>query len=224
MVSLTRSEAVIQLGKRLAKQLDASDDLLASWMAHDIAQKIEDARTASSREKQEAHNVCARAIFELWEHRSAIPKHLQPLRELDPIVRTIASMDLDQAGYRYYPEVLRRAATAEADEATKKWLELAMGLDYSARVLISFALRSAAQSSISDAEAWVELAREAGADEGYESPVVRFIRDNDLSGEKPDETEKWEERLSRLEGFAELSSSLANELREELGVKKNEDS
>jgi hypothetical protein len=130
-------------------------------------------------------------------------------------------MDLDQASYRYYPEVLRRAATAEA--ATKKWLELAMGLDYSARILISFALRSAAQSSISDAEAWVELAREAGTDEGYEAPVVRFIRENDLSGEKPDETEKWEERLSRLESFAELSSGLASELREELGLKKNED-
>ena len=40
-VSLARSEAVIELGKKLVAQLDADDDLLASWMAHDIAARME---------------------------------------------------------------------------------------------------------------------------------------------------------------------------------------
>lgn len=170
-MSLTRSEAVIQLGKRLVQQLDAGDDLLASWMAHDIAQRIEVAQTAPPEEKDEARNACAKAIFELWEHRSALPKHLRPMGKLEPVIRTIASLDVDQTDHRYYPEALREAAIAEADDATKQWLELAIGLDYSARVLIQFALRSAARSTVSDAESWVRLAREAGTGEGDLHPT-----------------------------------------------------
>lgn len=222
-MSLTRSEAVIKLGKRLVQQLDAGDDLLASWMAHDIAQRIEVAQTAPPDEKEKAHNTCAKAIYELWEHRSAVPKHLRPLGELEPVIRTIASLNMDQTGHRYYPEALREAATAEADDTTKQWLELAIGLDYSARVLIQFALRSAARSNASNAEAWVKLAQEAGADEGNEAPIVRFIRGKDLYGETADDTAEWEERLSRLEGFAEFSSGLARELRAQLGLKKADD-
>lgn len=222
-MSLTRSEAVIQLGKRLVQQIDAGDDLLASWMAHYIAQRIEIAQTAPPDEKEKAQNSCAKAIFELWEHRSAVPKHLRPFGELEPIIRTIASLDVEQTGHRYYPEALREAATAEADETTKQWLELAIGLDYSARVLIQFALRSAARSTASDAEAWVKLASEAGADEGNEAPIVRFLREKDLYEEAADDAAEWEERLSRLEGFAEFSSGLARELRVQLGIEKTDD-
>lgn len=223
-MSLTRSEAVIQLGKRLVQQLDAGDDLLASWMAHDIAQRIEVAQTAPPEEKDEARNACAKAIFELWEHRSALPKHLRPMGKLEPVIRTIASLDVDQTDHRYYPEALREAAIAEADDATKQWLELAIGLDYSARVLIQFALRSAARSTASDAESWVRLAREAGTGEGTEAPVVRFILEKDLYGDTVDDNAEWEERLSRIEGFAEFSSGLARELRLRLELEKTDDS
>lgn len=222
-MSLTRSEAVIQLGKRLVQQLDAGDDLLASWMAHDIAQKIEVAQKAPPQEKENAHNACAKAILEIWRHRSVVPKHLRPLGKLEAVIRTIASLDVDQTDHRYYPEALREAAIAEADDTTKRWLELAIGLDYSARVLIEFALRSAARSNASDTEPWVKLAREAGAGEGTDVLTVRFILGKDLYGDTVDDKAEWEERLSRIEGFAELSSCLAREFRVQLGLKETGD-
>jgi hypothetical protein len=69
-----------------------------------------------------------------------LPDQIRPLRDLEPVLRTLASLDVDQTQYRYYPEVLREAGMADADEDAQKWLKLAKGLDYSAGLLIQFAL------------------------------------------------------------------------------------
>ena len=215
---LTRSEAVLELGKKLVAQLDASDDLLVSWMAHYIAQRIEAAERAPAEGKAAAQDACAKAILELWQHRSSLPDHLRPLGELESIQRTLALLDLDHTDHRYYPTVLREAATANADENAKQLLELAIGLDYSARLLIQLALRSAAHRAASQAEAWVELARTAGAEEGAERAIVKFVRGGDEeteAGESGQDTALLD-KLSRLESFAQLAMAVASDLRAEL--------
>lgn len=214
-MSLTRSKAVLELGRRLVAQLEADDDLMASWMAHDIAQRIEAAERAPAEDNAAAQDACAKAILELWRYRSALPSHLRPLGELEPALRTLASLDVDQTDYRYYPQALRAAATADADEATKQWLELALGLDYSARLLIQFALRSAAHRAASNADPWVELAREAGADEGIERTIVKIILVADEVGDagENEQDAALRDRISRLESLASLANTLARDLR-----------
>lgn len=220
-MSLTRSKAVLELGKRLVAQLEADDDLLASWMAHDIAQRIEAAERAPVEAKAAAQDACAKAILELWRYRSALPSHLRPLGELEPALRTLASLDVDQTDYRYYPQALRAAATADADEATKQWLELAIGLDYSARLLIQFALRSAAHRAASNADPWVELAQKAGADEGIEGAIVKIILGGDSASDanENEQDAALSDRISRLESVATMANSLARDLRAQLGSK-----
>lgn len=216
-MSLTRSEAVLELGKRLVAQLDADNDLLAAWMAHYVAQRIEAAAKASAEDQSASQEACANAVLELWRYRSSLPHHLRPLGELEPILRTLASLDVDHVDFRYYPAALREAATAEVDEDVKRWLELAIGLDYSARVLIKCALRSAAIRGASHAEPWVELARCAGADEGAETAVVAFVRAPDDDGtDAHGQDAALLDQLSRLEGFAELALAIASALRAEL--------
>lgn len=219
MVSLTRSKAVLELGKKLVDQLDFKDDLLASWMAHYLAQRIDMAEKAPAEAKEKAHVDCAKAILELWKYRDTIPRHLRPLGELEPVLRVLASLDVEQIDYRYYPQALREAATADVDEETKQWLDLAMGIDYTARLLIQFALRSASHQAASKAEPWVELARQAGAEEGAERPIVKLILGNNEAGEtdKHKQDAALIDKLSRLEGLADLASHLASELRAELG-------
>lgn len=215
-MSLTRSSAVLELGKRLVSQLDVADDFLASWMAHYIAQRIKEADETPEEAKAAATDSCAKAILEIWEHRSALPDQLRPLRDLEPVLRALASLDVDQTDYRYYPEVLRKAETADADEGAKKWLTLASGLDYSARFLMQFALRSAAHNAASQAEPWVELALQAGAGDGAEGVVVKFILDNDDAGSMAPGEASLRDRISRLESFASLAHSVATELRAQL--------
>jgi hypothetical protein len=90
---------VLELGKRLVSQLDAADDFLASWMAHYIAQRINDAEKAPDEARAEATDSCAKAILEIWEHRSSLPNQVRPLRDLGPVLRTLASLDVDQTQY-----------------------------------------------------------------------------------------------------------------------------
>lgn len=219
-MSLTRSSAVLELGKKIVAQLDGKDDLLASWMAHYIAQRIEEAENASAEAKPTAEDACAKAILELWRYRSSLPNPLRPFGELEPIQRTLASLDVDETDYRYHPTILREAATADADDDAKQWLELAIELDYSARLLIQSALRAAAQRASSQAEPWVELARRSGADEGVERAIVKFVRgaDEETEADRNGLHAELLEQVSRLEEFAELAMLIASNLRAEIGV------
>lgn len=224
-MSLIRSKAVLELGKRLVAQLSAGDDLLSSWMAHDIAGRIEAAEKAPPKDKAAAKDACAKAILKLWRYRNALPHHLRPLGEIEPVRRTLASLDVDRTDHRYYADALREAVIADVDENTKRWLKCALDVDYTARLLIQFALRSAADHAASDAERWVELAREAGAEEGIERLVVRFIVGEDEASES-DENRKdaaLREKVSRLESFAKAASSLAADLRNQLARNETEE-
>jgi hypothetical protein len=221
-VSLTRSSAVLELGKRLVTQLDVADDFLASWMAHYIAQRIREAEDARDEAKAAATDSCAKAIVEIWEHRSSLPDHIRPLKDLEPVLRTLASLDVVQTQYRYYPEVLRESEMADADEGAQKWFELARSLDYSARLLMQFALRSAAQNAASQAAPWVDLALQAGAGYG-ERVVVRFILDDDDAGGTAPGEASLKDKISRLESFASLANGVATELRAQLSSEGGRD-
>ena len=132
-------------------------------------------------------------------------------------------LDVDQTQYRYYPEVLRDAGLADADEGAQKWLKLAKGLDYSARLLVQFALRSAAQNTASQTAPWVELALQAGAGDGAEGVVVRFLLDDDDAASMAPGEASLKDRISRLESYAGLAHSVATELRARLSSEGGSD-
>jgi hypothetical protein len=218
MVSLMRSRSVLQLGKALVEQLEAEDDLLASWMAHYIAERIGEAEDASGDAKVAAEESAARAILELWNNRNFLPAHLRPFDKLEPIQRALASFDTEETDYRYYPAILREVARTAADKEVQEWLELAVGLDYSARILIKAFLRAAAQSASEQAEPWIELALQAGADGGIEHEIVNFVRGvyYERAEDKARHSTMVSNQISRLESFAELAASIAKDLRADL--------
>ena len=216
-MSLNRSKAVIELGKRLVNQLNAGDDLIASWMAHHLAALIHEAETAAPERLRTARDECATAILELWHYRNEFPEHLRPLRELEPVVRALGYLALDPADYRYYPDAMRAAVSANADENTKRWLELAIGLDFSTRLLVRFALQSAAQGAASCAEPWVALAQEAGVEETAELRVaMHFLPDDLKKGREDPAMTKLKDRLTRLEQFVTVATAVADDLRSQL--------
>ena len=223
-MSLTRSRAVLELGSRLVSQLGAADDLLASWMAHYIAQLIEAAERAPAEAKAIAQESCAKSILELWRYRTTFPDRLRPFAELEPVLRTLASLDVERTDHRYYHQALHEAETANTDEDTEKWLDLATEIDFTARLLIQTALRFASQRAASSAEPWVELAAQAGAEDGVEKLIVEFVLQGDEEG-KADENARdaaLRNRLSKLEYFVKLATALAEELRTQLSAEKIE--
>ncbi len=216
-MSLTRSDHILDLGKRLVEQLNAGEDLLASWMAHNIAELMDAAANADAGAKAEASDECRRAILELWEHRAKLPDHLRPLEELDPVLRTIASLDQGMSEYRHYPDALLAGAASGASEDARKWLDLAASMDSASRLLIRFALRNAVAHATDEMESWCVLARQAGADGGAEVPAIQFILDVEGEGHSSiasqDRIRKG--RLAKLDSFIGLAKLLADELRSE---------
>lgn len=217
---LERSEAVVELGKRLVAQLKIDNhDILSSWMVHHIAELIENVEKSPTDPK--AAEACSRAILNFWNHRAVLPENLRPLSSLEPILRTLSALDVDEEKYHFYRPALREASRANVDDASREWLDLAMGLDYSARLLIGYALRSAAEKAVSDSEPWVKLALEAGANQGLESHLVRFTLENEeLEDENKGNHSALEKKLIKLEEFVSLTNSLIEDLRAELEAKK----
>jgi hypothetical protein len=137
-------------------------------------------------------------------------------------MRALASLDPQaNLGNRWIPPTITDEALVEADDATKKWLSLAFSLDKSARLLIEHALRQAAESAADKSRTWVEAAAAADLDVYPEGLVVRFLQrgTKDIASH-PDEALRMvrQERLDKLEAFISMATSVADELREELGT------
>ncbi len=221
MESLARSEAVIELGTQLVGELSSDAGLLTQWMAHDIASHISNAKSAGPETQQSAREECSNAILSLWAHQNALPAHLQPFRELEPILRTLAALDGDnEDSYRHFPSFLRQAVTMDADEETKRWLTMAMGVDFTARLLIQQALRSAGARSLSKIESWVQLAANAGVDPTPELQAVEFLKARVASkNDDEDNTDTKAARsqtIAKLRSFITIASLLADRMQAEV--------
>lgn len=189
-------------------------------MAHYIAELIEDAEKARAEERPEKMRACCDAILNLWKHRQTLPDGRRPFLEMEPMLRTLASLDPESSTPRYFRSVRTAAEDAKETDEAISWLQLIDDLDYSARILIRYCLTQAAQKSLNRSMEWVGLAEAAGADEGVEFPLVRIIiqERSALKASDPDEEEKklFENRIERLQAFAKTAMAVASELRKEV--------
>ncbi|WP_147477237.1 hypothetical protein [Corallococcus sp. AB038B] len=191
-------------------------------MSHYVAELIEAAKEASGGSRAAAQEACAKAILDLWEYRATFPDRLRPFKELDPVLKVLASLDVKRPGYRYHQAALHEAATAQADEDTKRWLDLAIGIDFAARLFIATALRSAAERAASTTAPWVELAAQAGAEEGAERALVDFVLSEEGEGDEAPDTgaAQLREQLAKLESFTKLAGAFASDIRKELDARE----
>lgn len=212
----------MDLGRALVRELglDPGYDTLTHWMAHYIAELIKDAEAASAEDRSEKLAKCAETILAIWKHRYVLPNGKRPFEEFEPIFRAIESLDPDDDSVRYFRALRNASDKSEVDTGAKKWLELAGGLDYSAKVLIRYCLEQASQDALDKSQEWVTLAEAAGLEEGIEFPVIRFITaENKLANEsRTDEKARklLEDRIDRLNVFKNMADALASDLHRKL--------
>ncbi len=216
MDALARSDAVIQLGVRLIAELKAEDDLLSQWMAQEIAARISAIDPMKSDEAIGAGDECAHLILMVWEHRASLPRRDRIFGQLEPLLRTLVSLDVDgDQPYRYIHGSRKEAATRGANADTKGWLDLAFDIDYAARILVEQALIAAAEPFSGEAQAWVELSLKAGVDPIAERRVLEFVSQQsggELGSDEMKRRERLEDRCDRLRQFAKLAGAFADEL------------
>ncbi len=227
MESLERSKAVIDLGKRIVAGLQLGDDLTTQWMAHLVAEKISAAEDAADDTRDAAVAACVEVIQKLWANRYTLPPYMRPLRELDPLLRTLKSLSVDETdGLRYFSHAPRDEELEGTSVEEKELFELAIGIDHSARELIRYLLSAAAEHSTDAVRQWLEEAVKGGLDVKVELIVSRFVGGGLLTEAKEEAHQRATlGRIEKLESFASAALSLAGEMRKTLppGVDTSED-
>lgn len=217
------SDSVLALGRMLVQELDerSQRDTLAHWMCHHVAEKIDSAETSGRRTDVDD---ARRAVLDLWEHRSSLPRDNRPLRDFELIFATLEALDPTDPSARYFSAV-REVAKAESEDdddgedSVTKWLRLVEGIDHSARLLIRECLRFAAKAAGREVAQWIRAAEQAGLTVDPDLRTVRVLLQLDRGESAGDDgayRARLEDLLGKLESFRELSSILEHELREEI--------
>lgn len=222
MVTYTQSSQVLALGKKLVEELglDPSVDTLGRWMAHYVAQLIDESESATVEDKQEKLEKCAAAIISLWEHRSVMPSGKRPFEDIEPILRALASLDPAHDFPRYFEDIHESANSTKQPEEVMTWLKAAKGLDNSAKILIMYCITLAAQNAINTSEEWVSLANSSGMTEGVDISTLLVLNKERSLYSESDLSDKQrkiiESRIEKLETFVEISRRLATQLHQQL--------
>jgi len=213
-------KGILEIGKALIKELniEPGDDTLCRWMAHYIAELIADAETSTAEDRPGKLTKCADAVLAIWKHRHELPNGKRPFEELEPIIRAMESLDPTNDTPRYFRTTRRTIDISKENTDVKEWLELADGLDYSAKILISYCLMQASQGALDSSKEWVKLAKTAVVEDEIEFTVVRFVSSENqlLKAEEADERERklLDDRINRLDEFIKIAGALLAEMRE----------
>jgi len=217
MESFDRSKAVIELGKRIVVGLKLGDDVTAQWMAHLVAEKISAAEDAPETVRDTAVAECVDVILKLWAHRYTLPPYMRPLRELDPLLRTLNSLGVNEADeLRFFARPPSREELEGATEDEKKLFEFAIGIDHAARELIRHALSVAAERSIDVVKPWLEEAVKGSLDATVELRISGFVAEGLLESQEKAKQQAMLDRIDRLENFAKAALFLAGDMRKTL--------
>lgn len=217
MESLDRSKAVIELGKRIVAGLKLGDDVTAQWMAHLVAEKISIAEEASETLRDVAVAECVDVILKLWAHRYTLPPYMRPLRELDPLLRTLNSLGVDDAiELRFFSRPLSIEELEGATEDERELFEFAIGIDHVARELIRYALSVASERSVDLVKPWLKDAFKGNLEAAVELQIARFTEECLLKSQEAAKQQAVLDRIDRLESFANAALSLADEMRKVL--------
>lgn len=225
MESLDRSKAVIELGKRIVAGLKLGDDVTAQWIAHMVAERISAAEHASEDARDAAIAECVDVVLKLWAHRYTLPPYMRPLRELDPLLRTLNSLGVNRDDeLRFFSRLPNSEELDGATEDEKKLFEFAIGIDHAARELIRHALSIAARRSVDVVKPWLEEAFKGSLEATVELRISRFVAEDFLKGQEKAKQQANLDRINRLENFANAALFLAGEMRKTLPQETEESS
>ena len=224
-----RYSDILALGKRIVVELTVPEtsDTLGRWMAHHVAEMMDDTQRSTGPERAAKEVACADVIFKLWAHRRAWSNGPGPLGDFEPVFRALERLDPKAATPRYFARVrlaMEKEPDTEAAEEEKpkttNWLEVASTLDDTARALIRYCLARAIEHTAGRSEEWLNLARAAMSEDDPDRQatelVIRIVDLPDADSEHDDERRDLEELAERLNAFADVARELSAHLRVKL--------
>lgn len=220
----------MELGKKLTQELnlDESVDTLGRWMAHYIAELMQEAEQAVSEERIEKRRLCAEAIFSLWKHRAGLAEYSMPLNEFRPLLEFLRDLNPKSTRPCYSDPLEKITDEYQLDESQTQGLQLIESIDTTAKILIRHALMCASTSATIGSEEWLNLIEKAGLEDDPEILLAKLMygeADTHFGAlSNKCKHQELEERINQLENFGKMAQSYATEWREHLADAKSQDS
>lgn len=164
-------QKLIALGEQLVASLGAAHqlDLLSRWMAHYVAEQIQQANTSTGVAKVRTEKQAFETILALWAHRARLPDGLRPFEGFEPILRLLGRLDPENPRALYHRIVNSHDQDDDAVRTKSEktmWLDFVKRADYAARILIEMGLSNAAAHAVgASTEAILDSAEQAGNDD-----------------------------------------------------------
>lgn len=214
-------QQVINLGRMLVNELglEPGVDTLSKWMAHYISEQISIVDSVSGEEKSAAEKRCFETILQLWAYHDSYPGEHKPFKNFSPIFNAIASLSPDNK-YPHNRSLYWTEKDLPDDVDIKQkeigeWVNIALGVDTGAKILIEFALKQAVFHAVDEKTAeWLNNA--VGLPTSDEVVVLRGFLDLDEEDDESNEREieRLKDRLDKLSTFEHFSAQLREELEE----------
>lgn len=221
-------ERAISLGKALVQELELEPgvDTLSRWMAHYVAEQIAIAENSTGDDKFEAEQRCFETILKLWERRASLPNGRYAFKNFESIFEALNRLAPENSQSYYFHESHFQSQTyneatseSQADEI-QRWIDIALGIDRTARVLINFAFNQAVCHAADEKTiAWLE--KGTGISNDNDVSIINHFRSEIQEDDFDEETlerirQSLRSRIKKLHIFRELSSILRDELIQEL--------
>lgn len=106
---------VLELGQHLVRELDLDDsvDTLGRWMAHYVAELIDECnKSTSKKDRLAVQKRAMEAILRIWEHRESLPGYAYPLAKYDELLAVLDRLRPDDNPFRF--NQMRESKTDQA--------------------------------------------------------------------------------------------------------------
>lgn len=221
--SETKQKA-INLGKQLVSELGRGTELdtLSRWMAHYIAELMTSADEATGADKQRYQEKCFDAVLTLWKHRAYFPDGRRPFEEYESVLQALASLSPEEPP-RYYRHFAKgfNATNEQTAEKTKSAIDLILGLDHAARVIISELVAQALDEN-ADENGKTMLENASAVSPGIDIDMLnQLIQNSKDANQNIDPEDVRREilinRIQKLRAFRELSLLYEKKLKRQIG-------
>lgn len=159
--------AVLELGDRLVRELEGESrrDTLARWMAHHLAELIEQAKATDGQKRSAIEKKIVELSIRVWRARGSFPGSAYPLRSWQPVLQGIERLSGGGNPFTAHAQSKRERLLHDAFEGMSAILSLGVvllsdgPLSESQSDLAAFVLNEDEQMALSMLEHWAGLAK-----------------------------------------------------------------
>ena len=94
----------MRLGARIVRELELEPgvDTLGRWMAHHLAEVMQEVESAEGSDKEQAQERAVDLILKLWSHRRNLPRGAYPLNDLKVVMSVIRQLRPEASPYQWH--------------------------------------------------------------------------------------------------------------------------